>query len=139
MSFLIDTNVLSEIARKNPAPQVSRWFVDVPSEALYISVLSLGEIRRGVERLPSSARKERLRLWLERDLPAWFGPRLLPIDAAVADTWGRIQADSARTLPAVDSLLAATARYHRLLIVTRNVKDFEIEGIETFNPWDHGT
>jgi predicted nucleic acid-binding protein len=135
MSYLLDTNVLSELARPNPAPQVSRWFASVPNDVLYISVLSMGEIRRGVERLPPSKRKEQLRLWLERDLLTWLGPRLLAIDPATADTWGRLQASTARTLPAIDSLLAATALHHHLRIVTRNTKDFELDGIETINPW----
>jgi predicted nucleic acid-binding protein len=135
MSYLLDTNVLSELARPIPAPQVSRWFASLPNDVLHISVLSLGEIRRGVERLPSSKRKEHLRIWLERDVLAWLGPRLLPIDPAIADIWGRLQANTARTLPAIDSLLAATALHHQLRIVTRNTKDFELDGIETINPW----
>jgi hypothetical protein len=82
-----------------------------------------------------SKRKEKLRYWLEQELPAWFGERLLPIDAAVADTWGRLQATAERALPAVDSLLAATALHHHLRLVTRNKADFEIEGLQIVNPW----
>lgn len=135
MSYLVDTNVVSELARPRPAPAVAAWFDDVADEALHLSVLTLGELRRGVEKLPSGQRKEKLRYWLEHELPAWFGGRLLPIDGAVADTWGRLQAAAGRTLPAVDSLLAATALHHRLRLVTRNTPDFEVAGLETVNPW----
>ena len=135
MSYLVDTNVLSELTRQKPAPSVMAWFEEVSDEALHLSVLTLGELRRGVERLPRSKRKEKLRNWLEHELPAWFGERLLPIDSAVADVWGRLQAASERTLPAIDSLLAATALHHRLRLVTRNTGDFNVPGLETINPW----
>ena len=98
-------------------------------------VLTLGEIRQGVEALPAGVRRERLRTWLETEIPAWFGRRLLPIDGGVADRWGRLNASSVRTLPAIDSLLAATALHHDLRIVTRNTGDFEGTGAELVNPW----
>lgn len=135
MSYLVDTNVVSELARPKPAPAVAAWFEGVADEALHLSALTLGELRRGVEKLPAGKRKEKLRHWLEQELPAWFGERLLPVDAAVADTWGRLQAVSKRTLPAVDSLLAATALHHHLRLVTRNTMDFDVAGLETINPW----
>ncbi len=135
MSYLVDTNVIPELTRPKPAPTVAAWFEAVADEALHLSVLTLGELRRGVDKLPSGKRKERLRHWLEHELPAWFGDRLLPIDAAVADTWGRLQAAADRTLPAVDSLLAATALHHHLRLVTRNTADFDVAGLETINPW----
>jgi predicted nucleic acid-binding protein len=135
MSYLVDTNVISELTRPKPAAAVAAWFEEVADEALHLSVLTLGELRRGVEKLPAGKRKEKLRYWLEQELPAWFGTRLLPIDAAVADTWGRLQAGAERTLPAVDSLLAATALHHHLRLVTRNTMDFDVTGLETINPW----
>lgn len=135
MSYLVDTNVLSELTRPNPAPSVTDWFEEVRDESLHLSVLTLGELRRGVEKLPPGKRREKLRYWLEHGLPAWFGERLLPIDAAVAEAWGRLQAASERTLPAVDSLLAATALHHHLRLVTRNTADFVVPGLETINPW----
>lgn len=138
MSYLVDTNVISELTRPKPAQSVAAWFEEVADEALHLSVLTLGELRRGVEKLPSGKRKEKLRYWLEQDLPTWFGTRLLPIDAGVADTWGRLQASAERTLPAVDSLLAATALHHHLRLVTRNTMDFEVPGLETINPWARG-
>lgn len=135
MSYLVDTNVISELARRDPAASVAAWFEEVGEDALYISVLSLGELRRGIEKLPAGKRRESLRRWLERDLPAWFGDRLLPIDAAVADRWGRLQQAARRTFPSIDSLIAATALHHQLRLVTRNLADFDIPGLEKLNPW----
>ena len=139
MSFLLDTNVVSEIARTRPDKAVLAWFESVGDERLYLSVLSLGEIRKGVDRLPASARRTRLTAWLEQELPAWFGPRLLSIDGAVADRWGRLLGASVRSLPAIDSLLAATALVHSLALVTRNVGDFEIPGLKVIDPWRNPT
>jgi len=135
LSYLLDTNVVSELARARPAPPVVAWFRGVPDHLLHFSVLSGGELRSGVERLPDSARKERLRRWLEQDVPAWFGERLLPISAAIADRWGRLSADTRRPLPTVDSLLAATALHHGLRMVTRNAADFRFPGLDVINPW----
>ncbi len=136
MSYLIDTNVISELARARPEARVVEWFESTPGSALFLSVLTLGELRKGVERLPDASRRERLRLWLEVDLPAWFGDQLLPVDAAVADRWGRLLAEAARPLPAVDSLLAATALHHDLRLVTRNERDFVYPGLDVVNPWN---
>ena len=135
MSYLLDTNVLSELARIQPNPRVVEWFREIPSDALHMSVLSLGEIRRGVERLAASARRERLRIWLESELPDWFEDRVLVIDAAVADRWGRLLVEAGRPVPAVDSLLAATALYHELRFVTRNTTDFAYPGLDVVDPW----
>lgn len=136
MSYLIDTNVVSELARPKPDPRVVAWFGRAPYATLHLSVLSFGELRAGVERLQPAARRERLRTWLEQDLPAWFGDRLLPISTAVADRWGRLVAEHRRPLPAVDSLLAATALHHDLRLVTRNVADFGFPGLAVVNPWE---
>lgn len=135
MSYLIDTNVLSELARASPEPRVLAWFDAVPDQALHLSVLTLGELRKGVEKLPDGPRREKLRVWLEHDVRTWFGARLLDVDAVVADQWGRLQAAAGRTLPAIDSLIAATALRHRLRIVTRNVDDFRFPGLEVIDPW----
>lgn len=135
MSYLLDTNVVSELARPKPAPSVVDWFRSVPDELLHFSVLSRGELRSGVERLPDGIRKEQLRLWLEHDVSVWFGQRLLPVSAAVADCWGRLMAESRRPLPALDSLLAATALHFGLRMVTRNVADFRFHGLDVINPW----
>lgn len=136
MSYLLDTNVISELIRPQPASQVLAWFREVPDRALYLSVLSLGEIRKGIERMPTGGRRELVRLWLEQSLPDWFEDRLLPVTALVAERWGRLLAESPRSLPAVDSLLAATAMTHDLRLVTRNVADFDVAGLEVINPWN---
>ncbi|MBF0295441.1 MAG: type II toxin-antitoxin system VapC family toxin [Magnetococcales bacterium] len=135
MSYLLDTNVLSETVRTTPHEAVMNWLQQIPDDHLYISVLSLGEIRKGIEKLSPGSRRERLRLWLEHDLTAWFGVRVLPIDKAVADRWGCLLGGMDRSIPAIDSLLAATAMHHELRLVTRNVQDFVFPGLEVVNPW----
>ena len=135
MSYLIDTNVLSELRRKSPDPGVVAWFSQRPSATLFLSVLSLGEIRKGIEGVSDSVRRQALVDWLETDLPAFFTGRILLVDAAVADRWGRLVAAAGRPLPAIDSLLAATALAHDLVLVTRNVKDFAGLPVQLFNPW----
>jgi predicted nucleic acid-binding protein len=135
VSYLLDTNVLSELVRPKPSQAVLAWFADVPDESLYISALTIGEIRKGVEGVPNTKRKEKLRLWLEHELPEWFGKRVLNIDVDVAERWGRLQAQVKRPMPAIDSLLAATALHHELRMVTRNEKDFDYQGLEVLNPW----
>ncbi len=136
MSYLLDTCIISELTRQKPNRRVVQWFDNVADSALYLSVLSLGEIRNGIERLQKGERKERLVLWLEQELPAWFEDRLLPIGAEVADRWGRLLAESGRSVPAIDSLLAATAIHHDLRLVTRNVSDFPFSGLTVINPWE---
>ena len=138
MSYLIDTNVIFELVRAKPDAAVLDWFANTPDEALFLSALTLGEIRKGVEKLTNpedTARRERLRLWLEHDLRDWFGPRILPIGPDVADHWGRLLAQAGRPVPAIDSLLAATALHHDLRLVTRNARDFDYAGLEVINPW----
>jgi toxin FitB len=138
VSYLIDTNVVSEAVRPRPAAPVLRWLRSVPDSALHISVLTVGELRSGIEQLGEGARKERLRVWLEQELPAWFGDRLLPITPAVADRWGRLVGETSRPVAAIDCLLAATAIAHDLRLVTRNADDFAFQGLEVINPWQVG-
>ena len=136
MSYLLDTNVLSETVRRQPDPRVIAWLDGVAEEALFVSVLGLAEIRKGIERLDDPRRRERLRHWLEHDLPDRFAERVLPIDLPVADRWGRLLAQVGRPVPAIDSLLAATALHHELRLVTRNTKDFNYPGLEVVDPWE---
>ena len=138
MSYLLDTNVISELTRAKPDKNVLAWFEDIPSEALYLSVLSLGEIRKGAEKILDPHRREKIRLWLEHELPAWFENRILPIDHAIADRWGRLQQVMQRPIPAIDSLLAATALQHDLRLVTRNVADFQYPELLVIDPWGVG-
>jgi len=136
LSYLVDTNVLSELRRKMPDPGVLHWFKDRPASTLFLSVLTLGEIRKGIEALSALGRRQTLVDWLETELTAFFTGRILTVDAAVADRWGRLVARAGRPLPAIDSLLAATALEHDLVLVTRNTKDFESLGVSLINPWD---
>ncbi len=135
MSYLLDTNIVSETVRRSPNKAVIAWLDQLPGEALYVSVLTLGEIRKGIETLTDRKRREKLRLWLEHELPAWFEGRILSVDLAVADRWGRLLAEVGRPVPTTDSLLAATALHHELRLVTRNSSDFEYPGLEVINPF----
>jgi len=135
LSYLIDTNVLSELRRRQPDAQVVHWVESRPSVVLYLSVLTLGELRKGIEALSESTRKHAMLDWLEVELPQFFAGRILPIDAHVADRWGHLVARAGRPLPAIDSLLAATALVHDLTLVTRNLRDFEFPGLSVINPW----
>lgn len=136
MSYLLDTNVISEIVRPKPDEQVVNWFKTIPDEALYISVLTLGEIRKGAEMVSDDKRKEKLRLWLEIDLAQWFNDRILKIDHFIADRWGRLQSEMKKPISAIDSLIAATALHHDLRLVTRNVKDFKYPSLQVICPWE---
>jgi len=120
MSYLVDTNVLSELRRREPNAGVVAWFGQRPAITLCLSVLTLGEMRKGIGLLPDDERKLKLLDWLEVELPAFFHGRILPVDASVADRWGRLVAQAGRPVPAIDSLLAATALTHGLKLVTRN-------------------
>ena len=117
MSFLIDTCVLSELVKSRPSSQVSLWFEDTPKTSMFVSVLTLGEIRKGIMMLGRGRRRLRLNTWLETELPMWVGDRILPLDANVADMWGRLMARYQK-LPVVDGLIAATALSHSLTVVT---------------------
>ena len=137
--YLLDTNVISELVKRSPDEKVSNWSRAADEDTLYLSVLSFGEIRRGVERLPPGARRLNLVRWLEIDLTERFEGRILGIDRATAETWGSIMARTERAsvrLPAVDSLIAATAEQHGLVVATRNIRDFAAAGVAVFNPWD---
>lgn len=135
MSYLVDTNVLSELRRKAPDTKVVEWFAARPAVTLYISVLTLGEIRKGIESNKDASRRHVLTDWLETELASFFAGRILSVDTVVADRWGRMIADAGRPMPTIDSLLAATAAVNDLVLVTRNTKDFADLPVQTFNPW----
>jgi toxin FitB len=136
MKYLVDTNVLSETFRAHPNPQVIAWFQTISAEELCISVLTLGEIRKGAEKLSDLKRKQKIIRWLEYDLITWFEDRVIEINYEVADKWGFILAQHKDPLPAIDSLIAATALTYNMKLVTRNVSDFNIQGLEVINPWE---
>lgn len=138
MSFLLDTNVISESAKPRPSRGVLDWLATIDENLLFLSVVSLAELRHGVERMDRGRRRTALDLWLTEQLPARFSSRLLPIDAITADQWGRIVAHAqtaGRPIGAMDAFLAATAEQHQLTLVTRNTSDFAATGIPLFNPW----
>ena len=135
MSYLLDTNVLSELRRKTPDAGVVEWFARRPASTLYLSVLTLGELRKGIEGVADTTRRMALTDWLETDLPGFFAGRILAVDAHVADRWGQMVAAAGRPLPAIDSLLGATAAQHGLSMVTRNSRDFAGLGLDVINPW----
>jgi len=126
--FLIDTKVLSEYNRPDgPDPGVKNWLESTPRQTQYVSVITLAEIQKGIELLAEGKRRAQLEKWLTLDLEAWFSGRILSVDRPVAKSWASLVARGSRTgrsLPTVDSLIAATARAYDLMIVTRNVKDF---------------
>jgi toxin FitB len=134
--WLIDTNVLSETLRPAPNAQVMAWLDGVEPEKCFVSVLTLGELRKGVLKLGVSRQRERLSHWLDDTLAQWFGERVITIDQVVCTHWAELLAAAGRPLPAIDSLLAASAVAHELVIATRNVRDFEMPGVKVVNPWD---
>lgn len=137
--FLLDTNTVSDLVSVKPNQHVLDWMEAADENRLYLSVMTLGEIRQGVAALPQSKKRTRLETWLEVDLQSRFARRILAIDGAVADRWGWIMAQAqvkGVTLPVVDGLLAATALHHNLTAVTRNVSDFAVAGLRVINPWE---
>jgi predicted nucleic acid-binding protein len=135
--FLLDTNVISELVRSRPEPKVTAWVTSTDENLLHLSVLTLGEIRRGVVSVKDAARRVALEAWLDSDLVLRFAGRILVVDRPVADRWGRLSARVApkAQLPVIDGLLAATALHHNLTLVTRNTKDVAGTGVPLFNPW----
>ena len=136
--FLLDTNVISELVKPTPDSRVTKWIDATHESLLYLSVLTLGEIRKGITLLPDASRRGSLETWLDHELVLRFAERILAIDQAVADRWGRIAAQALRAksaLPVIDGLLAATAMRHNLTLVTRNTKDVAATGVAVFNPW----
>ena len=137
--FLLDTNCVSELVRAKPEPSVLEWMEAAEETLLYLSVLTLGEIRKGIALLTQSRRRTHLETWLELELQARFAGRILPVDASIADRWGLLAAEAkskGRSLSAIDGLLAATAVHHNLTIVSRNVGDFANTQVPIMNPWE---
>ena len=137
MSFLLDTNVVSEWTRPKPDTGVIEWLAEVDEDRVFISVITLAELRHGVERLAPGKRRAQLDEWLREELPLRFEERILSIDEAVADTCGAVVAHRdaiGRPIQAMDALIAATAKVHRLTVVTRNIDDFQ-PSVDAINPW----
>ena len=137
--FLVDTNIISETIKEHPEQKVLDWFDSVDESLLFVSVLTLGEIRRGIAGLPKSSRRIQLEACLDGDVVVRFDQRILPITHDIADRWGRLNAKARAAgtpMPAIDALLAATALHHNLLFATRDVKNVAPTNVPTFNPWD---
>ncbi|MEO8597928.1 MAG: type II toxin-antitoxin system VapC family toxin [Candidatus Solibacter sp.] len=136
--FLLDTNCISELVSVKPEPRVLDWIGSADELLLFVSVLTLGEIRKGIAGLKQGKRRDRLTAWLDTELTSRFEGRLLVIDSQVAQQWGVLAAKAARVgrpLPVIDGLLAATALCHELTVVTRNESDFLNTGVTIWNPW----
>jgi toxin FitB len=135
--FLLDTNCVSELVRPKPEQRVVEWMEAIDESTLYLSVLTVGEIRKGVAGLAQGKRRAQLETWLKVELQARFTGRILPIDVAIADSWGQLAAESKRKGKAfsiIDGLLAATALHHDLTVVSRNT-DFANTPVQVLNPW----
>lgn len=138
MRYLLDTNVLTEPAKPRPDPKVVAWLQAQSPIELALSVLTFGEVQKGVSLLAAGARRDALESWLRTDLPRQFLGRLLPVDGAVALEWGRLAAEgrmAGRELPVIEGLLLATCATHELTLVTRNERDCGNRGVPILNPW----
>ena len=137
--FLLDTNIISELIKPKPEPRLVTWLSGTDETLLYLSVLTLGEIRKGIEALKQPARRVQLETWLDSELRLRFSGRILTVDDDVADRWGVIVGRAAArkiALPVIDGLLAATALHYNLTLVTRNSKDVVGTEVSVFNPWE---
>ncbi|MBV5305679.1 MAG: type II toxin-antitoxin system VapC family toxin [Desulfobulbaceae bacterium] len=138
MRYLLDTCVISELIKKKPNPKIVQWIAKEEENNLFMRVLTIGEIHKGIEKLPESRKKEKLHDWVRYDLEERFQDRILNFDLQAAVIWGRIQAHSeltGRAMPAIDGLIAATGLSSGLTVVTRNTTDMEMSGVTLINPW----
>lgn len=138
MNYLLDTCLLSELTKKNPSASVVEWIERRDEQSLFLSVLTIGEIEKGVAKLPDSKKKSTLRSWLRHDLCERFNGRILEISKQVAENWGKVLGEAERDglkLPVIDSLIAATAATHDLAVVTRDSSHMEKFGIQVVVPW----
>lgn len=139
MNYLLDTCILSEFTRHKPDEKVVRWVDSVDEEKLFLSVITIGEIQHGIERLPESHRKTELLVWMNNGLVQRFGQRILPLEIQMMFMWGSLTArmeNSGQPMPVMDSLIVVTALQNNLIIVTRNVSDFLPCGMQVINPWE---
>jgi toxin FitB len=137
--YLVDTNIPSELTRERPDARVSVFLAKAAQRSVFLSVLTIGEICKGIAELPASQRRTGLQDWLDINVRQWFAGRILPVTELIAERWGHLAAAAKQkgmTLAVVDGVIAATALHHDLIVVTRNVKDFAGLGVNIFNPWD---
>lgn len=139
MKYLLDTCVLSELIKKNPNQKVLNWVLRNDESNLFISVLTIGEIHKGIEKLPECKKKEKLHQWVNYDLKERFRNRIIDFDLKTATVWGKIQAQSelsGKGMPAIDGQIVATGISYDLTVATRNTIGMEISGAALLNPWD---
>ena len=139
MKFLLDTCVISEIFKPTPDEKVVLWVRENDEENLYLSVLTFGEIEKGIEKAPNLAKKKALQSWVENDLKKRFKHRIIDIDMAVVTRWGRVQGIAelaGRPMPTIDGLIAVSGLVHGCTVVTRNISDMRQSGVELLNPWE---
>ena len=135
----MDTCVVSELVKKSPNKNVLQWLENQDEENLYLSVLTFGEIQKGIEKAPDKIRKKKLQTWLEKDLRERFEGKIIPVDLKVAIKWGEIQGiteKEGRTMPSIDGLIAISALAYGCTVVTRNTSDMENSTVELLNPWE---
>ncbi|MEX2585006.1 MAG: type II toxin-antitoxin system VapC family toxin [Balneolaceae bacterium] len=140
MSYLIDTCCISELVKRKPNPRVVKWFEDVDELTMYVSVITFGELRKGIEKLPDSEMKEVLHRWVKEDLSNRFKNRILYVTLKEVNEWGKVLAKAEKNgtpVPAIDALIAATAKVHDLRVVTRNTKDMKNCDVTLVNPWTY--
>lgn len=139
MNYLLDTCVISELVKPAADEKVTSWISDGLEETIHLSVITIGEIQKGITKLPASAKKHQLQSWLDNDLIERFENRIVPIDQKVARMWGKILAQAekdGRQIPAIDGLIAATCLVYDMTVVTRNVSDMQVDGLSVYNPWE---
>ncbi len=138
MNYLLDTCVISELVAKQPNPKIIEWIDSIEETRLYLSVITIGEIRKGIEKLPNSARKATLETWLNDHLLVRFSGRIVPIEVGVMLRWGQLMGAlemTGKQMPAIDSLIAASVLNGGFSLVTRNEMDFREVGVPIVNPW----
>jgi toxin FitB len=137
LKYLLDTCLVSELVKKKPNPRVLKWVADYDEDLTFLSVLTLGEIQKGISKLEDKKRRSSLQMWLDSDLRVRFGDRILPITQDIAQAWGGLQGEAKGiAVPTIDGLIGATAIAHNLTVVTRNVSDLAKTGAKILNPWE---
>ena len=139
MKYLLDTCVISEIFKPQPNENVVAWMQESDEESMYVSVLTFGEISKGIEKTSNPTKRKTLQLWLENELKARFKHRILDIDMVVASQWGTVQGQAelaGKPMPTIDGLIAVSGLVHDCIVVTRNLSDMQQSGVALFNPWE---